>query len=69
MGKLLMKIKNSSPRKKLLYYSLMVVFTMVVISVITLSFYVGRVFYIKYYGLYLVPQKSRCTNIKLLQAK
>lgn len=41
----------------------MVVFTMVVISVITLSFYVGRVFYIKYYGLYLVPQKNHAVQI------
>lgn len=63
MGKLLMKIKKSSPRKQFLYYFLLIVSAIAIISVITLSFYVGRVFYIKNFGLNLVPLKNHSVQI------
>ncbi len=63
MRKLLMKIKNSSPKKKFRYYFFLVVLGLAVISVITLSFYVGRVFYIKNYGIKLVPLKNHSIQV------
>ncbi len=63
MRKLLMKIKNSSPKKKFLYNFFLVALSLAVILVITLSFYVGRVFYIKNYGIKLVPLKNHSIQV------
>lgn len=55
MRKILEKINKASPSRKRLYYSIFGTICLLVIAIVALAFYVGRVYYIKSFGINLVP--------------
>lgn len=63
MKKILEKIKKASPSRKRIYYSLFGSMCLVVIAIIVLTFYVGRVYYIKNFGINLVPIKNHPVQV------
>ena len=58
MRKLLERINKASSGKKRLYYSLLSVSIVIMIAIVILALYVGRVYYIKTYGIRLIPTQD-----------
>lgn len=58
MRRLLEKINKASPGRKRLYYSLLGAFCLVIVTISIMAFYLGRVYYIKNFGINLVPIKN-----------
>lgn len=58
MKKLLETINKAPSGKKRLYYSLLGASLIIVISIVILALYVGRVYYIKNFGITLIPTQD-----------
>jgi hypothetical protein len=58
MKKLLETINKAPSGKKQLYYSLLGVSLVIVITIVILALYVGRVYYIKNFGIRLIPTQD-----------
>lgn len=58
MRKIIEKINKAPLGRKRLYYSLLTFSCIIIIAVMIFAFYAGRVYYIKYFGVNLVPKKD-----------
>lgn len=58
MKRLLDRIEKAPSGKKRLYYSLLGVSLVIVIAIVILALYVGRVYYIKNFGIRLIPTQD-----------
>lgn len=63
MKKMIESLNKFSSEKKRLYYFLFGAFCLIVIAIFAFAFYAGRVYYIKKFGINLVPSKDYPVNI------